>query len=118
MEFYQRCLGGQLDFQTVGDQPGSTNLPKEIKDSVVLASLKTNQLVLMGTDMVGSEGLKKGNAISILLNCTTEQELNKFYSSLAGKNKDQQPIERTYWGDLFGGITDPFGHRWLFYLKQ
>jgi PhnB protein len=28
------------------------------------------------------------------------------------------PIENTFWGDLFGGITDKYGNHWLFHYKS
>ena len=27
--------------------------------------------------------------------------------------KETQPLENMFWGDRFGKLTDPFGHRWM-----
>ena len=113
MMFYQQCLGGELHLQTLGDAPVAKKLPVEFRHFILHASLVKDGLVLMGTDMVGEEGLVKGNALSILLECRSREEMESCYNRLSRGGKATQPIERTYWGAFFGGLTDPYGNHWL-----
>jgi PhnB protein len=32
--------------------------------------------------------------------------------ALAGGAEVRQPLQEVFWGELYGQITDPFGHRW------
>ena len=32
--------------------------------------------------------------------------------ALAGGADVRQPLQEAFWGELYGQITDPFGHRW------
>ena len=32
--------------------------------------------------------------------------------ALAGGAEVRQPLQEAFWGELYGQITDPFGHRW------
>ena len=39
MNFYQRCLGGELAFQTVGESPLSDHMPAQMKDCILHSTL-------------------------------------------------------------------------------
>lgn len=113
MTFYQHCLGGQLKFQTIGETPLTDEMPEEMKSYVVQATLTKGDLILVATDLVADEGLTKGNAVSLLLNCKSEAELNTYYTKLSVGAKATQAIEVNFWNTLFASITDEFGNNWL-----
>jgi len=113
MAFYQECLGGELHLQTVGESPMAEQLPQAMRDCILHATLKSNDLVLMGTDMAGDEGLTKGNAVSLMMQCGSLPELQSFYKKLANGGRETHPIERTARGAWLGGLTDKYGHSWL-----
>ncbi len=113
MKFYQKCLGGEIYFQTIGDSPLSQKLPAKMRNSILHCELKRENFILMATDMVNEKGLLKGNAISLVLHCKSEQELKKCYRALSAGGKQTQPLETTFWGALFGTLTDKYGNPWL-----
>lgn len=115
MTFYQKCLGGQLSFQTLGESPMADQFPRKMKDCILHSSLHRYDWVLMGTDMVGEEGLVMGNAISLLIECSSEKEMRDLYEMLAENGQPTHPIDATFWGALFGGLTDKYGNDWLFH---
>ena len=67
----------------------------------------------MGSDMVSEQGLMKGNSVSLALNCSSEKEIKSFYRKLSSGGKMNHPLEYTFWGSLFGDLTDKFGNHWL-----
>lgn len=113
MTFYQECLGGDLHLQTVGDSPVSFELPARMKECILQASLTKGQLQLMATDMVGESGLQRGNSVSLFLACRSEAELYRYFDKLSKGGRQTHPIAYTFWGTLFGGLTDRFGNQWL-----
>lgn len=113
MTFYQSCLGGELELQTIGQSPLSNSLPAKLRSYIVQATLRKGSLVLMATDLVADEGLTAGNSVSLMLNCQSEQELQRFYQQLAHHGEATQPLETNFWGAIFGSVTDQFGVRWL-----
>ena len=113
MTFYQECLGGELVFQTVGESPLSDQMPKQMKDCILHATLTKGNLILMGSDMVPESGLVKGNSVSLSINCDSEEETKKLYKKLSKGGKADHPLEDTFWGALFGDLTDKFGNHWL-----
>jgi PhnB protein len=118
MSFYKSCLGGQLQFQTIGESPMANKMPETMKDLILHASLTKDKLILLGSDMVPEQGLIIGNAVSLVLNCESEEEINNRYNLLSEGGKKDHPLEITFWGATFGDLTDKYGNRWLLnYLK-
>lgn len=113
MNFYQKCLGGELAFQTVGESPLSEKMANEMKDCILHATLSNGSLLLMASDIVDENGLLKGNAVSLVLHCDSEKEIKTFYKKLSSGAQATHPLEDTFWGALFGSLTDKFGNHWL-----
>ncbi|MBT1700119.1 VOC family protein [Fulvivirgaceae bacterium PWU4] len=113
MAFYRGCFGGTLTFQTVGELPGADQLPGPMKRFIVQATLVNDQLILIGSDMVSEQGLTTGNAISLMLRCSNEDELKAYYAKLLPGGTEIHTPENTYWGALFGVLQDRYGHQWL-----
>lgn len=118
MTFYHECFGGELTFQTVGESPLSKKMPKQMKDCIMHATLTKEALVLQGSDMVPETGLIKGNAISLSLDCSSEKEIKKLYAKLSTEGKVNHPLEDTFWGALFGDLTDQYGNHWLLNYRK
>jgi PhnB protein len=113
MTFYKECLGGDLYFQTIGESPMSGKMPQQMKDSIMHSSLTSGDMILIGSDMVMETGLVRGNSVSLLLNCKSEEQISDYYEKLSAEGKKDHPLENTFWGALFGDITDKFGNHWL-----
>ncbi len=113
MTFYKECLGGELTIQSVGESPLSEKMPEQMKDCILHATLSKNAMVLMASDMVGEKGLIKGNNISVSLNCKTEEEVKSCYAKLSAGGVANHPLEDSFWGALFGDLTDKFGNHWI-----
>lgn len=113
MKFYKQCFGGVLFLQTVGEAPHSAKMPVRMKQAVLHATLSNGDFMLTGSDMVRDEELIKSNSVSVLIDCDSEMESRKIYEKLAKGGKRTQPLQVTFWGALFGTITDKYGIQWL-----
>lgn len=118
MRFYQECLGGELTFQTIGDSPLSDRMPERMKRSILHATLVQGDLIIMASDMVEQSGLRNGNAVSLMLDCGSETEILDTYHKLSAGGERTHPLERSFWGALFGGLTDKYGHHWLLHFQE
>ena len=118
MTFYRDCLGGELDLQTIGESPMADKLPPQMKQSILHATLTKGEVVIMASDMVGEKGLIKGNSVSLMLNCSSEDEIKTLYARLSAEGEATHPLENTFWGALFGGFTDKFGNHWLLHFDR
>jgi PhnB protein len=113
MTFYAACLGGELTFQTIGESPLTDKMPPQMKDCILHSSLIKGPLLIMGTDCVPGPGLTRGNSVSLALNCSSEAEIKGYYAKLSAEGKATHPLEETFWGALFGALTDRFGNHWI-----
>ena len=113
MTFYQKCLGGELTFQTIGESPLSAKMPQKMKDCILHSTLTKGNLVLMASDMVSAEGLIKGNSVSLSLQCNSEEEIKNVFNKLAANGTIKHQLETTFWGALLGDLTDRYGNNWI-----
>lgn len=114
MLFYQRCLGGELVFQTVGDSPEAADMPEAMRECILQATLKNDALLLMGSDMVDEEVLVHGNTVSLLLHCNSDEKAKQVYEDLSAGGIASHPLSLSERGTLTGGLTDRYGQRWIF----
>ena len=113
MTFYKNCLGGELSLQTVEGSPMEAGCPSGVKHQILHSSLTKNGLILMGSDMVSPEGLKMGNNISLSLNCSSEEEIKRFYKELSSGGKIIEPLNVQFWGAMFAVLKDKMGITWM-----
>ena len=113
MTFYQRCLGGKLIFQTIGESETNRKMPSKMKKCILHSELRNEKLLIMASDMVGETGLLKGNSISLMLNCGSEQEIRECYLKLSQDGEQTYPLKLTIWNAIFGGLTDKYGNTWM-----
>lgn len=118
MNFYKDCLGGELTLQTIGESPLADKMPEQMKACILHATLINNGLILMGSDMVGEQGLIKGNAVSLCINCSSEEEIQQLYEQLSAGGRKDHVLERSFWGATFGDLTDKYGNHWLLNFEQ
>jgi len=118
MIFYKECLGGELTFQTIGESPLSNKMPKKMKGYILHSTLSRGALILMASDMVNEKGLVKGNSVSLSLNCSSEEEIKSCYAKLSDDGTANHQLETSFWGVLFGDLTDRFGNHWILNYKK
>jgi PhnB protein len=104
MTFYQKCLGGELTAQTVGESPVAGQMPPDMKNRVMHASLTKGSVALMASDMMGTSGVANGNAVSLLVNCSGDEEIKTFFAKLSDGGKVGHPLKEEFWGATFGDL--------------
>lgn len=113
MTFYKNCFGGELTFQTIGDSPVADKMPIKMKECILHSTLSKDKLLIVASDIVPGTGLIKGNNVSMILNCTSEPEINEYYKKLSDGGEASHPLEISIWGALCGDLTDKYGNHWL-----
>jgi PhnB protein len=110
MKLYQSVFGGELTVQTRGEV--DPKAPDDMKDLLIHANLEGGLVKLMGSDSTGI-GNKPQRRIEVSLNGTDEAKMRQIYDELAAGGTADQPLKKEFWGDIFGGLTDKYGIRWL-----
>jgi PhnB protein len=117
MTFYKGCFGGELTATTIGESPMAGQFPPDMKNGILHSSLNNNELVLMGTDMVDGEGLQTGNNIALSVDCTTEDDMNSYFSYLSNGGQVIYPLDNFFAGRM-GVVRDKYGIRWSLYYDN
>jgi PhnB protein len=112
MTFYKECLGGELTMQTVEESPMASPMPPESGQHIMHATLTKGNLVLMASDMMREQPIH-GNAMSLMLNCSSEEEIKNCFASLASGGTVEYPLAEQFWGATYGELTDKFGLNWM-----
>ncbi|MFZ4614846.1 MAG: VOC family protein [Rectinemataceae bacterium] len=114
MEFYKGCLGGTLTLMTVGESPAAAGMPKEVHGQIMHAHLEAPDFSMMASDNFGGgPPISSGNALSLMLYCSSEAEIRSIFPKLASGGTVNTDIRLEFWGSLYGDVTDRFGTRWM-----
>jgi PhnB protein len=111
MKFYQSVLGGELEMQTFGESGMPTD--EEHKDKIMHAALKNDALSFMASDNQPGKSMTFGDNISMSIVGSDEEKLTEYFNKLAEGGKVEMPLEKQFWGDTFGMLTDKFGLHWM-----
>jgi PhnB protein len=113
MKFYQSALGGELEISRNGDSPMSDDVSKEWRDKVMHSTLKGDGFDIMASD--GREGSpqEKESNISLAIGLADEAKAKEVFDKLSAGGKVTMPLEKMFWGALFGQFTDKYGIDWM-----
>jgi len=115
-DFYARCLGGKIEMKvTMGEMPGTNDLPAEARELVAHVRLAVGDAALMGSDWCGPTpepypGIH-GNAVSISV--AKPDEAERLFEALGEGGNVTMPIAETSWALRFGMLTDRYGAKWM-----
>jgi PhnB protein len=112
MHFYQQCFGGELMMQKLSESPMGVQRPSAEGSRILHSTLTKEELVMMGSDMIG-EKLSKGNGVGLCLNCKADDEIRLYFSKLSDGAVIITPLHQTFWGATYGELIDKFGMYWM-----
>ena len=107
MEFYKGVFGGELVMNTY-ETTGTTDPSK--KDWIIHANLSGGDAKLMASD--SEEASNKAAKVELSLGGTDEAKMRKIFDALSDGGNVKMPLEKQFWGDVYGTFTDKFGIDW------
>lgn len=110
MQFYQKAFGGELEIKPFGE--ADDNAPAEKKDQVMHARLSGGAVNLMASDGMEPDKLGTGK-ISLALSGTDEEKLRKIFNQLSKDGNIIHPLEKQFWGAIYGDFIDKYNVRWM-----
>jgi len=105
IEFYKRAFGARERFQMPGPD-----------GKIMHAEITIGNSHIMLADECASSGSQapqtlNGTATGIFL--YVEDVDTTFKQAIKAGAKETMPVQDMFWGDRFGKLTDPFGHKWM-----
>lgn len=113
--FYQSVFGGTFTFMgRFKDMPSEETLTEEQGNKIMHVSLPiSGDIHLMSSDTMEAANAATSSNISISINATSEEEAHRLFDGLSKGGKTTMPLQKTFWGALFGMFTDSFGVNWM-----
>ncbi len=117
MNFYKECLGGKLEFMTIKGSPMEKEMAPDQQDLIMHSTLSNGDWILIGSDMMRDKA-KIGDNVGVSLDCQSEEEIHTVFKKLSEGGEVFMPVEDTFWGALFGVVTDKYGIEWMLNFQK
>lgn len=107
--FYVSALGGEIQQQmTYADAPGTD---ESIKDKIIhMAFTAAGVNFYIADTMYEPPGRSSG--FDLNLEFATDQQAQDAFAKLSAGGIVIMPLEKQFWGTLFGRLEDKFGIKW------
>lgn len=111
LEFYKQALGAEeLYSQTYGDSPmAEMGNP----DAIMHATLKVGESSVMFCDDFHSPNFTTGGNISLAIGLNDVDKAKEYFANLSDGGTVTMPLDKTFWAEAFGMVTDKFGINWM-----
>jgi len=111
LDFYKEALGAEELFsQTYGNSPMS-EMGKP--DAIMHATLKIGGSTVMFCDDFHSPNFTTGGNISLAIGLNDVEKAKEYFANLSEGGKVTMPLDKTFWAEAFGMLTDKFGINWM-----
>jgi len=101
LEFYQKALGAEV-----------LNVARMPDGKVIHASLRIGDSMLMLNDEFPEMGGLSPLSVGVTIHIYTDNVDEAFNRAVAAGAQVAMPLMDQFWGDRYGMISDPFGHKW------
>lgn len=111
IEFYKNALDAAVLFtQTVGASPMSNMGPP---DNIMHCTIKVGDSTIMMCDDPRPEAARSDGNISLAIGLNDPGRAKQLFGKLSEGGAVVMPLEKTYWAEAFGMVTDKFGVKWM-----
>jgi len=112
-EFYAKVLGAKIEaMMTHEGTPAAEHVPPEWRGKIMHARLAIGDKVLMGSDSPDRSDTGM-SGFSVTLGIDKPAEAERIFHALAENGTVRMPIQKTFWAERFGMLTDRFGTPWM-----
>jgi PhnB protein len=109
--FYKNALDAEVLFtQTVGESQMSNMGPPE---NIMHCTIKVGGSTIMMCDDPRPEAAGGDGNISLAVGLNDPERAKQVFEKLAKDGSVVMPLEKTYWAEAFGMVTDKFGVKWM-----
>jgi PhnB protein len=111
IDFYKQALGAEeLYAQTYGDSP----MPDMgNSDAIMHATVKIGDSHIMICDDFHSEDFSLGGNVSLAIGMNDVEKAKTYFANLSDGGNVTMPLDKTFWAEAFGMLTDKFGVKWM-----
>ena len=112
LEFYKNIFGGEIDAMAYDQVPqGVPGADDMSKDWIMHARLAGGDIELVASDTLHASD--KVAKIDLSLGGKDETKMKQVFDMLSKGGMVHQPLQKQFWGDTFGSLTDKYGVNWM-----
>jgi PhnB protein len=114
--FYKSVFGGEfMMILRYKETPHAGSVAASEQEKIMHMALPIGPgNMLMGTDMPEAMGkVSFGNNFSLSINTESEAEADQIFHALSAGGQVTMPLDKAFWGDYFGMLTDKYGVQWM-----
>ena len=110
IDFYTNALGGEvLGIQKYGNSQMAEMGPA---DKIMHCSMKIGESNIMLCDDMRPDAGAVGGNISLAVGLNDTAKAKSMFNNLAEGGSVTMPLDKTFWAEAFGMLTDKFGINW------
>lgn len=111
IEFYKSALNASVLFtQTYGESPmAGMGAPSNIMH----CTIRVGDSTIMMCDDPNPAGVAGPGNISLAIGLNDAARAQQIFDNLAGGGTVIMPLQKTFWAEAFGMVTDKFGIKWM-----
>ena len=104
LDFYVKALGAHEIYRSMMPDGRVMHAMIQVGNSIVMMADEFPEMGAVGPNKLGGT--------SVALHVYTEDADKLFKKAVDAGAAPIMPISDTFWGDRYGQIQDPYGHRW------
>jgi PhnB protein len=115
-KFYKSVFGGEFaQVMRFKEAPAEYQGPPSESEKIMHMALPIGRgTMLMGSDVPASMGVvKPGTNFAVTISAESEAEAARLFKGLSAGGQVTMPLDKAFWGDHFGMLTDKFGVPWM-----
>jgi PhnB protein len=112
-KFYEQILGGKiLAMFTHAGTPAAEHVPPEWLNKIMHVTLEVGDGVLMGSD-APPDHFKAPQGFSVNIAVEQVADAERIFHALSENGTVGMPIQKTFWAERWGMVTDQYGIPWM-----
>ncbi len=111
IDFYKAAVGAEEVYaQTYANSPMSE---MGQPDAIMHCTIKIGDSNVMMCDDFHTEGLSTNGNISLAIGLNDVEKARQMFDALSDGGAVTMPLDKTFWAEAFGTLTDKFGINWM-----
>lgn len=112
IDLYQKVFNAEEPQIMRYKDQASPGLRPEHENLIMHGELIFGDNIFYISDGGGDYKVTTGDNVQINLNCDSEEEIKSIYEQLSVGGQIRMELQDTFWGAVFGSLTDAFGITW------
>jgi len=114
MRFYEKALDGKLEMMMkASEAPVKSEHDKDNPNGILHAAVSVQGSRILASDWMSPDPYPGMKGVSLAIAYPTIDEARKKFEALAAGGRVNMPLDKTFWVESFGMVTDKFGTNWM-----